>query len=139
MALDKAKQAAKNVKVGNGTLMDVPTFKNKVGELEVELMALEFTELRGLASVSAGGDPGPESSIMKLKGTEIQQRISQLNLEASGIYAAPWGSQVVGPEFARGATSAYLSGRAFTIYGGASEVQKDVIAKNVLDLGSSRR
>ncbi|MBQ61584.1 MAG: pimeloyl-CoA dehydrogenase large subunit [Gammaproteobacteria bacterium] len=138
MALDKAKQAARNVKVGNGTLMDVPTFKNRVGELEVELLALEFTELRTLASVSAGGDPGPESSIMKLKGTEIQQRITQLNLEASGIYTAPWGSQAVGPEFARGATSAYLSARAFTIYGGASEVQKDVIAKNVLDLGSSR-
>jgi alkylation response protein AidB-like acyl-CoA dehydrogenase len=125
------------VTVGEGTLMDVSSFKNKVGELEAELMALEFTELRTLASVAEGGDPGPESSILKLKGTEIQQRISQLNLEASGIYAAPWGSPAVGHEFARGATSGYLSARATTIYGGASEVQKDVISKNVLDLGSS--
>lgn len=116
--------------------MDVAAFRNKVGELEAELLALEFTELRSLATVSAGGDPGPESSIMKLKGTEIQQRISQLNLEAAGIYAAPWGAQSVGPKFARGATAGYLGGRATTIYGGASEVQKDVIAKNVLDLGS---
>ena len=136
LALEKAKDTARSVHVGDGTLMDVPMFRNKVGELEVELMALEFTELRTLASVSAGGDPGPESSIMKLKGTEIQQRISQLNLEAAGIYAAPWGKQAVGPGFARGATSGYLGGRATTIYGGASEVQKDVIAKNVLDLGS---
>lgn len=136
MALEKAKDNASTVKVGEGTLMDVPAFRNKVGELEAELLALEFTELRSLASVSAGGNPGPESSIMKLKGTEIQQRISQLNLEAAGIYAAPWGTQSVGPKFARGATAGYLGGRATTIYGGASEVQKDVIAKKVLDLGS---
>ena len=136
LALEKARENASSVKVGEGTLMDVPAFRNKVGELEAELLALEFTELRSLATVSAGGNPGPESSIMKLKGTEIQQRISQLNLEAAGIYAAPWGAQSVGPKFARGATAGYLGGRATTIYGGASEVQKDVIAKNVLDLGS---
>ena len=74
---------------------------------------------------------------MKLKGTEIQQRITELNLEAAGVYAAPWGNTNAGHQFARGATSGYLGGRATTIYGGASEVQKDVIAKNVLDLGSS--
>jgi alkylation response protein AidB-like acyl-CoA dehydrogenase len=136
LALEKAKENARTVKVGDGTLLDTSTFRNKVGELEAELLALEFTELRTLASVSSGGDPGPESSIMKLKGTEIQQRITQLNLESAGIYAAPWGAQPVGPGFARGATQGYLGGRATTIYGGASEVQKDVIAKKVLDLGS---
>ncbi len=135
-ALEKAKANAGTVKVGDGTLMDLPRFKNKIGELEAELMALEFTELRSLASVSAGSDPGPESSIMKLKGTEIQQRISLLNLEAAGIYAAAWGNEPIGPGFAKAATGGYLGGRATTIFGGASEVQKDVIAKNVLDLGS---
>jgi alkylation response protein AidB-like acyl-CoA dehydrogenase len=135
MALEKAKENAEQVKVGEGTLMDVPAFRNKIGAIAAELLALEFTELRTLASVAAGGDPGPESSIMKLKGTEIQQRITELNLEASGIYAAPWGAINAGPGFARGATSSYLGGRATTIYGGASEVQKDVISKNVLDLG----
>jgi len=134
LALAKAKENASNVPVGDGTLLDVPAFKNKLGALEAELLALEFTELRSLAQVSAGGDPGPESSIMKLKGTEIQQRISELNLEASGIYAAAWG-QPVGHTFARGAVSGYLGARATTIYGGASEVQKDVISKNVLGLG----
>ena len=72
---------------------------------------------------------------MKLKGTEIQQRITELNLEASGIFAAPWGMAAPGPKFARGATNSYLGGRATTIFGGASEVQKDVISKKVLDLG----
>lgn len=135
IALAKAKENAESVKVGDGTLMDVPSFRNKVGELEAELMALEFTELRTLAAVEAGGSPGPESSILKLKGTEIQQRVQELNLEASGIYAAVWGNGNAGPKFAKGATGAYLGGRATTIYGGASEVQKDVISKNVLKLG----
>ncbi|MBD3647697.1 MAG: acyl-CoA dehydrogenase family protein, partial [Pseudomonadales bacterium] len=134
IALEKARENAQSVKVGNGTLMDVPAFRNKVGQLEAELIALDFTELRTLSAVPEGGDPGPESSILKLKGTEIQQRIQELNLEAAGIYAATWGKPV-GHNFARGAMSAYLGGRATTIYGGASEVQKDVIAKNVLDLG----
>lgn len=125
---------AGSIKVADGTLMDVAAFKNKVGELEVELMALEFTELRTLATVSAGGSPGQESSILKLKGTEIQQHISQLNQEAAGVFAAPWGRVNPGPGFSRGAMNGYLSGRANTIYGGASEVQKDVIAKNVLGL-----
>lgn len=135
MALATAKENAATVKVGDGTLMDVPAFRNKVGAIEAELLALEFTELRALASVAAGGDPGPESSIMKLKGSEIQQRISELNLESAGIFAAPWGNANTGHGFSKGATSAYLGGRATTIFGGASEVQKDVISKKVLDLG----
>ena len=65
----------------------------------------------------------------------MTERISQLNLEAAGIYAAPWGNANAGPGFAKGATSGYLGMRATTIYGGASEVQKDVISKNVLGLG----
>jgi alkylation response protein AidB-like acyl-CoA dehydrogenase len=135
LALEKAKENARSIKVGDGTLMDVSAFRNKVGELEAELMALEFTELRTLAETSGGGSPGPASSIMKLKGTEIQQRLGELNIEAAGIFAAVWGNGVAGPSFAKGAMGGYLSGRAFTIYGGASEVQKDVISKNVLGLG----
>ncbi len=135
LGLEKAKVNAEKIKVGDGTLLDLPNFKNKVGVLEAELLALEFTEMRTLARVAAGGDPGPESSILKLKGTEIQQRITELNLEAAGLFAAPWGHEAFGPDFAHGATQSYLGGRATTIYGGASEVQKDVIAKNVLGLG----
>jgi alkylation response protein AidB-like acyl-CoA dehydrogenase len=76
---------------------------------------------------------------MKLKGTEIQQRIQKLTVEAGGIYSAGWGFPI-GPKFARNGMAGYLSSRAYTIYGGASEVQKDVIAKNVLGIksGSSK-
>ncbi len=134
VALERLKEQATSVKRGNATLMDDPAFRVKVGSLEVDLRALEFTELRSLATAASGGDPGPESSILKLKGTEIQQRISKLTLEAAGIYAANWGAKPVGVKFGRNAMAGYLGGRANTIYGGASEVQKDVIAKNVLGL-----
>ncbi len=138
IALEKLKNQAGTVKRGNATLMDEPGFRAKVAELEVDLMAAEFTELRSLASASAGAAPGPESSILKLKGTEIQQRIQKLTVEAGGIYSAAWGAKPVGPSFAKGGMGGYLASRAYTIYGGASEVQKDVIAKNVLGLKRSR-
>jgi alkylation response protein AidB-like acyl-CoA dehydrogenase len=138
IALEKLKDQARTVKRGNGSLMDEPAFRSKIAELEVDLMAAEYTELRSLASASAGAAPGPESSILKLKGTEIQQRIQKLTVEAGGIYSAAWGGKPAGPGFARAGMGGYLASRAFTIYGGASEVQKDVIAKNVLGIKKSR-
>ena len=134
VALENLKKQAGSVKRGNGSLMDEPTFKLKIAELEADLMAVEYTELRSLASAASGNEPGPESSILKLKGTEIQQRLQRLTMEAGGIYSSAWGMSNVGPSFARSGMSGYLSSRAFTIYGGASEVQKDVVAKNVLGL-----
>ena len=136
VALETLKRQAQSVPRGNGTLMDDPAFKSKVAELEIDLLAVEFTELRSLAAAASGDDPGPESSILKLKGTEIQQRIQKLTVEAGGIYSAAWGGPV-GHKFARSGMQGYLGGRANTIYGGASEVQKDVIAKNVLGLKKS--
>ena len=138
VALEKLKEQASSVKRGNASLLDEPAFRAKVAALEVDLLALEFTELRSLAAASAGGALGPESSIMKLKGTEIQQRIAKLTVEAGGIYSAGWGHPV-GPKFARNGMASYLSSRAYTIYGGASEVQKDVIAKNVLGIKSGKK
>jgi len=138
VALEKLKEQASTVTRGNGTLMDEPAFRAKIAELEVDLMAAEYTELRSLASASSGAAPGPESSILKLKGTEIQQRIQKLTVEAGGIYSAAWGATQAGPGFARSGMSGYLASRAYTIYGGASEVQKDVISKNVLGIKKSK-
>ena len=81
--------------------------------------------------------PGPESSILKLKGTNIQQRTTKLTTEAGGLYSAAWGGKPGGPNFAREGMAGYLASRAYTIYGGASEVQRDVIAKNVLGIKRS--
>ena len=136
VALETLKRQAQSVPRGNGTLMDDPAFKSKVAELEIDLLAVEFTELRSLAAAASGDDPGPESSILKLKGPEIQQRIQKLTVAAGGSYSAAWGVPV-GHKFARSGMQGYLGGRANTIYGGASEVQKDVIAKNVLGLKKS--
>ncbi len=138
VALETLKEQARSVKRGNGSLLDEPGYRSKVAELEVELLATEFTELRSLAGASSGQGPGPESSILKLKGTEIQQRIQKLTVEAGGLYSAAWGAKRVGHKFAKGGMNGYLSSRAYTIYGGASEVQKDVIAKNVLGIKRSK-
>ena len=139
IALEKLKEQAGSVKRGNGSLMDDPAYRTKVAQLEIDLMAAEFTELRSLAAAAGGSDPGPESSILKLKGTEIQQRIQKLTVEAGGIYSPAWGALPVGPSFARSGMSGYLASRAYTIYGGASEVQKDVVAKNVLGIKHSSK
>jgi alkylation response protein AidB-like acyl-CoA dehydrogenase len=138
VALEKLKENAGKVKRGNGTLMDDDAYRSKLGALEIDLMALEYTELRSLASAAQGRAPGPESSILKLKGTEIQQRVAQLTVDAAGVFAAPWGMPKAGPDFAKGGVGSYLASRAYTIYGGASEVQKDIIAKNVLGIRAAK-
>jgi len=136
VALAALKEKARSVKYGEGNLFDDAAFRAKLAAVEIDLMALEFTELRSMAAAAAGNGPGPESSILKLKGTEIQQRIQKLGVEAAGLYSAVWrqASQPIsgGPRFAHEAMENYLTGRAATIYGGASEVQRDVIWKNVL-------
>ena len=82
VALEKLKDNAQSITRGNGTLMDDSGYKSKIAELEIDLMATEYTELRSLASASAGEELGPDSSILKLKGTEIEQRIQKLTVEA---------------------------------------------------------
>jgi alkylation response protein AidB-like acyl-CoA dehydrogenase len=119
--------------------MDVPSFKAKVAALEIDLMAVEYTELRSLATASAGTAPGPESSILKLKGTDIQQRIQKLTMEAGGQFSAAWGGTNAGPDFARAGMGGYMASRVYTIYGGASEVQKDIVTKKVLGIKSSKK
>lgn len=132
VAIADLKDKARAIPTRYGTLMDDPLFSAKVAAVEVDIMAAEFAELRSVAAASAGGRLGPESSILKLKGTEIQQRIQKLAVEAAG-YGAPIHTDTqTGELFSRDPMANYLSGRAATIYGGASEVQKDVIWKNVL-------
>jgi alkylation response protein AidB-like acyl-CoA dehydrogenase len=123
-------------------LAEDPHFARKLARLEIDLMALEFTELRMLASEHAGQGPGPESSLLKIKGTEIQQRLTELMVEAVGVYAAPdehafpheGDNWPIGPSYAGGATPSYLNQRKASIYGGSNEIQRNIIAKMVLGL-----
>jgi alkylation response protein AidB-like acyl-CoA dehydrogenase len=143
-AIRKLKSIAEAETVDGVPLIKDPDFVRRVSELEVDLLALEFTELRTLASESAGKGPGPESSILKIKGTEIQQAITELTLEAVGTYAAPfvrdvpegqrWNEFPIGPTYAATAAPAYFNMRKTSIYGGSNEIQKNIIAKMVLGL-----
>jgi alkylation response protein AidB-like acyl-CoA dehydrogenase len=126
-----------------GPLLADPFFKRKVAELEIDLTALEYTELRTLAGEASGKGPGPESSLLKIKGTEIQQRVNELALEAAGHYGAPYfrgfphdgdNTHPIGPDYAHPTAPSYFNGRKTSIYGGSNEIQRNIIAKMVLGL-----
>ena len=86
----RLKQQAAETQDGDGTLGDNPAWRQMVAELEIVLLSLEYTELRTLAAVSTGKAPGPESSILKIKGTEIQQALDELYVELAGYYSMPF-------------------------------------------------
>jgi len=123
---------------GGRPMLEDPAFRRRLSDVEVELMALEFTELRVLATVATGGAPGPESSLLKIKGTEVQQMIQELRMDLAGYYRGvltPEGAEdASGHDFGDRARRAYMYGRASTIYGGSNEIQKNIIAKAVLGL-----
>ena len=130
----KAQAAAETS--GGAPIIEDPVFQMRLSDIETELMALEYTELRALASMADGGMPGPESSFLKIKGTEIRQAISELALQLVGYYGGALDSNldpgVLGHDFASQARVNYMYGRAASIYGGSNEVQRNVIAKMVL-------
>ena len=132
------KEVAAKEENGGRRLIDDPGFQQRLADIEVELMALEFTELRTLATQAAGGFPGPESSLLKIKGTELQQATQELLMEIAayyqGVLPTDLDPDALGHEFAVDARKAYMYGRAATIYGGSNEVQKNIIAKYVLGL-----
>ena len=135
--------AAAEVELEDGLpLSQDPILARKFAELEIELMALEYTEFRMLAGEGAGKSPGPESSLLKIKGSEIQQRVAELTLEVAGRYGAPHLADLkpgdnelpVGPEHAVHAADTYFNMRKTSIYGGSNEIQRNIIAKAVLGL-----
>ena len=122
-------------------LLDDPRFAARVAEVEIELMALEMTVMRVLSACDRA--PGPEASILKIKGTEIQQAIAGLMMEALGPYAQPflpealeldWTGEPVGPEYAAPLAARYFNMRKASIYGGSNEIQRNIIARMVLGL-----
>lgn len=129
--------ASQEINAGQA-LIDDPAFQAKLANVEIELMALQYTELRVLASIAGGEHPGPESSLLKIKGTEIQQAIQELRMEVAGYYCGllpnQLGAEQVGHSFGNQARNAYMYGRAASIYGGSNEVQRNVIARAVLRL-----
>ena len=122
--LSMAKELAAQTPSGTGgTLLDDPLFAARLAGLENDLLALEMTQLRVVAS-SADGKPNPASSLLKLRGSQLQQDALELLTD------------IAGPEsvLADGPVPQYLNYRKVTIYGGSSEVQRQIIDKAVLGL-----
>ena len=120
-----------------------PLFGARVAQVEIDLMALEITNLRVLSAEAEQRAPGPEASILKIKGTEIQQSITELLVQAVGSYALPlrraamdasFQGEQVGPFYATALAANYLNMRKLSIYGGSNEIQKNIIAQMMLGL-----
>ena len=131
-------------RVGEGRLIDDPRFQEKLAAVEVELKALEMTQLRVVADDrkrTDKGKPNPASSILKLKGSDIQQALTELVMDVVGPYVMPYqpvgegqNEPVIGPEYATQAGPAYFNYRKVSIYGGSNEIQRNIVAKAVLGL-----
>ena len=133
--LSKVRRYAAEENDDGSRLLDDPVFQARMADIEMELMALEYTELRVLATVAQGGAPGMESSLLKLKGTELQQAVQSLQFDVAGLYGSVLPTEhEVGHAFGDRSRREYMYGRACTIYGGSNEVQKNIIAKFGLGL-----
>jgi pimeloyl-CoA dehydrogenase large subunit len=138
----RLKEIAALERIGDKPLIEDERFRTKIAAVEVELKALEMTQLRVVAAARDHHQPDPASSILKIKGSEIQQAISELLLEAVGPYALPqeghdsdrWNEPPIGPEWAGPLAPHYFNWRKVSIYGGSNEIQKNIIAKAILGL-----
>jgi pimeloyl-CoA dehydrogenase large subunit len=139
----RLKEIAALERAGDKPLIEDERFRMKIAAVEVELKALEMTQLRVVAAERDRNGPDPASSILKIKGTEIQQAISELLLEAVGPYALPaetheeserWNEPAIGPDWAGPLAPHYFNWRKASIYGGSNEIQKNIIAKAILGL-----
>ena len=126
-----------------GTLADDPAFTAQIADIDLQVQALEMSELRVLSTMAQGGAPGPEVSTLKVRGSEIQQRIAELTMEAVGEYAQPYqpgmlfhdtNETPIGPDHAPPAAPRYFNMRKTSIYGGSTEIQKNIVSKMVLGL-----
>ncbi|MCC7345924.1 MAG: pimeloyl-CoA dehydrogenase large subunit [Variibacter sp.] len=129
---------------GERALIDNPRFREKLAAVEIELKALEITQLRVVSGEARRerGKPDPASSILKIKGSELQQATTELLMEVVGPYALPfepereegWNEPPVGPDYAAPLAPLYFNWRKTSIYGGTNEIQKNIIAKAILGL-----
>jgi alkylation response protein AidB-like acyl-CoA dehydrogenase len=143
-SIARLKRLAARIPAGEGTLLDDADFAMRLADAEMELRALELTELRFLFAPPSAETGGAEASMLKIRGTEIQQEVFGLTVEALGHYAqaAPRTDEDAMPpelvaEFRRGAAASrtHFNFRKTSIYAGSNEIQKNIIAKAVLGLG----
>jgi hypothetical protein len=130
--------AARQVGDDGRPLLEDARFRDKLTRVEVELMALEITNLRFLDQMRRSGQPpGADVSMLKIKGTEIQQALTELSMQAVGPLAQPFKSVANDPDFDRftaGLAPRYCNFRKTTIYAGSNEIQRNIISKMTLGL-----
>lgn len=141
--LERVREIASVESDGAQALIENEDFRRKISETEIAISAMEFTELRILSSLSTGANVGPESSLLKCRGTELQQQLTELVLEATGNYGIPFDNpppvkgsnrEPIGPVYAAAAAPAYLNTRKVSIFAGSNEIQRNIMAKMVLGL-----
>ena len=142
-ALERLKRVAAQQTRNGRPLAEDPSFAARMARVEIDLENMKTTNLRMIAAVVGGGVPGAESSMLKIRGTQIRQEISSLNRRAMGPYARPFIKEAlddgytgmqVGPEAAASAASLYFNNRKLSIFGGSNEIQKNIISKMILGL-----
>jgi alkylation response protein AidB-like acyl-CoA dehydrogenase len=142
-ALQRLKKIAGEQRKAGRSLLDDPYFAARLARVEIDLEAMKTTNLRILVDADAGAAPGPESSMLKVKGTIIRQEINDLARRALGPYALPFSSEAmdegyndepVGPEYANPIAAKYFNNRKMSIYAGSNEIQREIIKKTKMDL-----
>jgi alkylation response protein AidB-like acyl-CoA dehydrogenase len=137
----RLKIIAAEQRVGDGHLIDSADFKRRLTSLEIDLRALEYSELRYLSRELHGEKIGLESSILKIKGSEIQQGLKKLLVESLGMYSAPYENDMmpidsdylsIGPQHMQGIMAEHLYGRGASIFGGSNEIQRNILARQLL-------
>jgi len=143
-ALERLRQIAGKQQKNGRPLAEDPAFAARLARVEIELENMKTTNLRVIAAVEGGGAPGAESSMLKIRGTQIQQELSSLYRRAMGPYALPFIEEAleneqydappVGPQGAAYAAAKYFNLRKTSIYGGSNEIQRNIISKMILGL-----
>ena len=142
-ALDHLKDIARTQMKGGRPLAEDPLFAARMAKVEIDLANMKTTNLRALVASGSGAAPVAESSMLKIRGTEIRQEITSLARRALGPYAQPFVSEAldegfngepIGPDYAAPLAAEYFNNRKLSIFGGSNEVQREIITKAILEL-----
>ncbi len=142
-ALEHLKSIASTQMKSGRPLKQDPYFAARMARVEIDLEALKTTNLRVLVQADSGAAPGPESSMLKIKGTVIRQEINDLARRALGPYALPFVSEAldegynespIGPHYANPIAAEYFNNRKLSIFAGSNEIQRGIISKTKLGL-----
>jgi alkylation response protein AidB-like acyl-CoA dehydrogenase len=142
-AFDRLRHIAEKQCRGGRPLAEDPLFAARIARLEIDLENMKTTNLRILAAAGKGAAPVAESSMLKIRGTEIRQEITSLARRALGPYAQPFlvealnegfDEEPIGPDYAAPIAADYFNNRKLSIFGGSNEVQREIITKTILEL-----